>query len=207
MENLLGSLRPLHLSPGCCWLALGHGNPVELGPGAARSGPQFGGLYEATIQPGRTPLSDHSPDLAVEWLLGVASACPLDSRAGKAPAWGRGGQLEVEGRSRPNHASSSGLSLLNKKFVTRHRVCALLRQWSPARPASPLVYFLTPPLFLVLTVAHVKLYDIPQLSQPTLVHQWISPILGPLVATKISAFSAQRIKNTETEFGRKRKRL
>ena len=101
MENLLGSLRPLHLFPGCCWLALGHRNPVELDPGAPRSEPQFRGLYVATIQPGRTPSSDHSPDLAVEWLPGVASDCPLDSCAGKAPVWGRGGQLEVEGRGRP----------------------------------------------------------------------------------------------------------
>ena len=97
----------------------------------------------------------------------------------------------MEGRSRPNNASSSGLSLLNKELVTRHRVCAVLRQWSPARPASPLVYSLTPPLFLVLEVACVKLYDIPRLSKPTLVHRWISPVLGRLVAAKISTFSAQ----------------
>lgn len=101
MEHLLGSLRLLHLSPGGCWLALGHGNPVELGSGAPRSEPQFRGLYVATIQPGRTPSSEHSPDLAVEWLSWVASDCPLDSCASKAPVWGRGGQLEVEGRSRP----------------------------------------------------------------------------------------------------------
>ena len=32
MENLLGSLRPLHLSPGCCWLALGHGESSRARP-------------------------------------------------------------------------------------------------------------------------------------------------------------------------------
>ena len=103
------------------------------------------------------------------------------------------------------NVSSSGRSLFNKELVTRPRVFALLRQGSLARPASPPVYFLTPPLFLALAVAPVKLYDILRLSKPTIVHQRISPILRPLVAAKISAFSAQRIKNMETEFGRNRK--